>query len=299
MNPESAFDALLPRQIAGKAEDVGVAKGRLDTLSTLLLAVLAGAFISLGAVFSTVTLAGTAGAMPFGAARLLAGLTFCLGLILVVVAGAELFTGNNLLVMAFASGKVSAATVARNWALVYFGNLIGSLATALGVFASGLHTGGAGAVGKVALAIAEAKCSMTWHEALMRGVFCNALVCLAVWLCMSCRSTGDKILAILFPITAFVAAGFEHSIANMFFIPFAMCIKAWAAEGFWTSIADSASAHANLNTDRFLLGNLVPVTLGNTMGGGLMVGAVYWFVYCRHKPQPGTPSHPPGPGASA
>jgi len=283
MESENAFDALLPRQIAAKAEDVGVAKAKLDLSSTMLLAILAGAFIALGAVFSTVTVAGAADMLPFGVVRLLAGVTFCLGLILVVVAGAELFTGNNLLLMAFASRKIGVGAVGRNWTIVYLGNFVGAGLTAVGIALSGIHELGGGAVGRTALDIALTKCSLSWDQAFVRGVYCNALVCLAVWLCMSCRGTGEKILAILFPITAFVAAGFEHSIANMHFIPYAMIVHATSDEAFWTAIGANASAYDDLTLSALLWRNLLPVTLGNIVGGGVFVGAVYWTIYCRRR----------------
>ncbi|CAG0978419.1 putative formate transporter 1 [Phycisphaerales bacterium] len=275
---EGSLDALLPKQIAERAEDIGASKARMDTPTTLLLAILAGAFIAMGAVFSTVVSAGSA-ALPFGVARVLAGAAFSLGLVLVVVAGAELFTGNNLLVMAYASRKASAAQVLRNWSLVYIGNFIGGAATAAGMYAAGLHQWGNGQVGATALAIAQAKCSLTWSEALMRGVFCNALVCMALWLCMSCRSTGDKILAIMLPVSAFVAAGFEHSIANMYFIPSGLLIKTF---GPAQDLAPMGGC-PEVTWGNFFLANLLPVTIGNIIGGALMVGTVYWVVYCRRS----------------
>jgi formate/nitrite transporter len=280
MDPASHFDSLLPREIAQKAEATGVAKANLDFISTLLLAMLAGAFIALGAVFSTVAISGSGGALPFGIARIVAGITFSLGLILVVVAGAELFTGNNLLLMAFASGKVPFTRVLRNWAIVFVGNFIGAVLTAGGMMLAGLHTLGNGEVGKTALAIANGKCALDLQEALARGIFCNALVCLAVWLCMSCRSTGDKILAILFPVTAFVAAGFEHSVANMYFVPFALMVKQSATPEFWTSITSHPAAHPNISWATFAV-TLIPVTFGNIVGGGVLVGVVYWVIYGR------------------
>ncbi len=280
MESGSTFEALLPHHIAAKAEDVGVAKARLGLLPTLLLAILAGAFIALGAVFCTTTLTGSA-ALPFGVARLLGGLTFSLGLILVVIAGAELFTGNNLLLMAYASGKISWLSVIRNWTIVYVGNFLGSIATALGMYFAAIHELGRGEVGKTAMNIAAAKCSLSWEQAFVRGVYCNALVCLAVWLCMSCRTTGDKVLAIVFPITAFVAAGFEHSVANMYFLPFALLVKQGASEEWFRSAGIDIAARDAITWSRFLWASLVPVTLGNIVGGGVLVGAVYWVIYCR------------------
>ncbi len=272
------FDSLMPRQIAAKAEDVGVAKGHMDAPTTLLLAILAGAFISMGAVFSTVAATGSV-ALPFGVGRILAGLAFCLGLILVVVAGAELFTGNNLLLMAFASRKLSWRLLLRNWVLVYLGNMAGAVATALGMYLAALHNLGAGQVGQTMLTIAHGKLELGWGEAFARGVFCNALVCLAVWICMSCRTTGEKVLAIVFPITAFVASGFEHSVANMYFVPAAIFVQDWGPAG--AQAAPGLSGVMPLEWGPFVLHNLVPVTLGNIVGGGVLVGIVYWEVYCR------------------
>ncbi len=281
MDPSSAFDAILPRDIAARAENVGVTKANLGVVPTLLLAVLAGAFIALGAVFSTTTLAGTTGVVPFGIARLLGGLTFSLGLILVVVGGAELFTGNNLLLMAFASGKISLRAVMRNWAIVYFGNFLGAVATAMGMYLAAFHELGHGEMGRTAMTIAAAKCSLTWGEAFVRGVYCNALVCLAVWLCMSCRTTGDKVLAIIFPVTAFVAAGFEHSIANMYFVPAGILVKQGAGGQWLGSVGVDRAVIDAVSWGRFVWSNLLPVSLGNIVGGGFLVGAVYWTVYCR------------------
>ncbi|MDI7275607.1 MAG: formate/nitrite family transporter [Anaerolineae bacterium] len=269
--------------MATKAEDVGVAKANLDTLTMLGLAVLAGAFIGLGAIFMTTVTTGAAG-LPFGVGKLLGGLVFCLGLILVVVAGAELFTGNNLIVMAFMSGKVSFARLMRNWAIVYLGNLIGSVATAVVMFLSQQYRAGAGLVGVNALTIANSKCSLGFTQAVALGIMCNALVCLAVWLCFSARTTTDKILSIIFPITAFVAAGFEHSVANMYFIPIGWLIKTFDPafiEGL--AAAGTPVNVANVTVARFLVANLLPVTIGNIIGGAGLVGFVYWAIYLRPR----------------
>ena len=280
---ESRLDALLPPAMAARAEEIGMAKARLDAATTFVLAVLAGAFIALGAVFSTTVAAGAAGVLPYGVARLLSGAAFCLGLILVVVGGAELFTGNTLIVMAWASRKVSLAGVLRNWAIVFAGNLTGALATALVVYVSGHHTFGGGAVGAAALAAARGKVGFGFAQAVALGMLCNALVCLAVWLSLSARSTTDRILSVLFPISAFVAAGFEHSVANMYFIPMGLLIKDLAEPGFWTAIGQTAAQYGSMTWGTFVSRNLVPVTIGNIVGGAGMVGAVYWFVYLRPR----------------
>ena len=273
------FDALLPPEMAARAEDVGVHKARLDAVSLLALGVLAGAFISLGAVFATTVSAG-AGELPFGLVRLLAGLAFSLGLILVIIGGAELFTGNTLIVMAWASGKISPSLVLRNWSIVYVGNLVGALATAAVMFISGQYAFGAGTVGLAALTIGNAKAGLEFVPAIALGMMCNALVCLAVWLTFSARTTTDRILAIIPPIAAFVAAGFEHSVANMYFIPEAIAIRSMAPDSFWATIDRDPGAFPNLTVEGFLA-NLLPVTIGNVIGGAVMVGVVYWFIYLR------------------
>jgi formate transporter len=278
------FDALPPPEMARKAEAVGITKAAMDTATTFALAVLAGAFIAIGAAFATNTLAGSSD-LPYGVARLLAGLTFSLGLILVVVAGAELFTGNNLIVMAWASRRVSTLRLQRNWVIVYVGNFAGAIATAGLLYAGKQYEFGKGAVGATALTIAATKTGYGFGQAVALGMLCNALVCMAVWLCYSARTTADKILAIIPPITAFVAAGFEHSVANMFFIPFGLFVKSDSA--FVAS--QKAPDLSNVTWGHFLTANLIPVTIGNIVGGGLMVGAIYWFVYLRKEPEPEAP----------
>ncbi|MCG8458226.1 MAG: formate/nitrite transporter family protein [Holophagales bacterium] len=251
-----------PSEIAHNAERLGVTKARTDTLTLFVLAVLAGAFISLGALLFTVVV--TDSGLGFGVSRLLGGLSFCLGLILVVVAGAELFTGNNLIAMAWASGMISSREVVRNWYLTYLGNLTGCLGTVLLVVLADVASLGDHAVGETALGIARTKADLPWIEAFARGILCNALVCLAVWLAIGGRSVTDKILAILFPITAFVAIGLEHSIANWFFLPFGLAVDVQGV----VSVAGAAR-------------NIAAVTAGNIVGGTLLVAGVYWVAYLR------------------
>jgi formate transporter len=279
---EVLVDAFLPPTMAVRMEGTGVKKCALDMPGTFVLAVLAGAFIAAGAIFATTVTAGLAGAgVGFGLIKLLAGLAFSLGLIAVVVAGAELFTGNNLIIMAFASGKVTLAALLRNWVIVYIGNFVGSIATAVIMLASKQYMFGNGAIGANALTTANSKTGLDFFQAVALGMMCNALVCLAVWLCASGRSTTDKILAIVFPITAFVAAGFEHSVANMYFIPIGLLIKDTASPAFWELIKSSPDKFASLTWSNFFISNLLPVTIGNIIGGAGMVGLVYWFVYLR------------------
>ena len=272
------IDALLPSEIASRAESVGVKKANLDTLSMFALAVLAGAFIALGAVLATVAWAGASGVLPSGIVRLLAGLAFCLGLILVVIGGAELFTGNNLIFMAWASRKINTAALLRNWVIVYAGNFVGALATAVLMILTREYMFDGGAIGLAALNIANTKVNLGFPQAIVLGIMCNALVCLAVWLTLGARTTSDKILAIIFPITAFVAAGFEHSIANMYFIPIG-----WLIKHFDPVFAASTGLDLTNLTPTGLLANLVPVTIGNIIGGVVLVAGVYWFIYLRHN----------------
>lgn len=276
-----SIDALVPKQMAAKMETVGVAKVDLGPLRMFALAVLAGAFIALGAIFATTATTGAGGALPFGITKVLGGLVFSLGLILVVGAGAELFTGNNLIVMAWASGKVSTGHLLRNWAIVYAGNFVGSILTAVMMFFSGQFTFAGGALGLNALAIADGKVHYGFMQALILGIFCNALVCLAVWLAIGGRSATDKIMSIIFPISAFVAAGFEHSVANMYFIPIGLLIKGGANESFWAAVGRTPADFAGLTWGSFFVNNLLPVTIGNIIGGAFMVGLVYWFIYLR------------------
>jgi formate transporter FocA len=283
-NQPLSLDAFVPVEMAARAEEVGVKKASMGLRNTFFLAVMAGQFIALGAIFSTTVATGVSGQLGFGVGRLLAGLVFSLGLILVIVAGAELFTGNNLIVMARANRRITTSQVLRNWIIVYTGNLVGSIATAVLVFLSKQYAFGDGGIGLTALNIAEAKASLDFTQAVALGILCNSLVCLAVWLCFSARTTTDKILSIIFPITAFVAAGFEHSVANMYFIPFGLLIKWGASPSFWATIGKTAADYPNLTWGNFFLANLLPVTIGNIIGGSIMVGWVYWFIYIR-KPK--------------
>lgn len=244
---------------------------------------LAGAFIAFGAVFSTVVTAGP-GLAP-GVSRLLGGLVFSLGLILVIVGGAELFTGNTLVVIAFASRRVRLRALLRNWAIVYIGNVVGAGAIAALMVWSGRLDSGDGSIGVRALDIATAKSSLAVPRAFVSGILANTLVCLAVWMSFSARSVTDKVIAVVPPVAAFVAAGFEHSIANLYFVPVGLLQRAWAAPSFWTRSGKQPADYHRLGWVRFLTHNLAPVTLGNIVGGALLVGLTYWFVYLRRAPQ--------------
>lgn len=291
---EVRIDSLLPAEMATRAEYLGVRKAEMPLFTMLMLSILAGAFIALGAIFATTVAAGgmsvtaTDGTvafstgLPYGVTRLLTGLVFCLGLILVVVGGAELFTGNNLIVMAWASGKVTGRALLRNWLIVYTGNFIGSVATAVMMLFTRQYTFGSDSVGITALKIAVGKCDLEFLQAVALGVLCNALVCLAVWLTYSARTTLDKILSIIFPITAFVAAGFEHSVANMYFIPYALLVKGFDPE-YISRVGEKVPNLEALTWEAFFINNLIPVTIGNIIGGAILVAAIYWVVFLRSK----------------
>jgi formate/nitrite transporter len=278
-------DAYAPAEVAQRIETVGVAKAHQATLPLLMLSMLAGAFIGLGAMFYT--LVKSDASLGFATSSVLGGMVFSLGLLLVVVAGAELFTGNNLLAMAWADGRISTAQVLRNWTLVCLANFVGAAGLAILVYVSG-HTGlNGGAIGLQVVKIALAKQNLGWEQAFVRGVLCNVLVCMAVWMAMAGRSVTDKMVAIVLPISAFVAAGFEHSIANMYLMPLAMLIQHF---GPFSAGADSITWGG-------MLGNLLPVILGNLLGGSVLVGLTYHVIYRRQatvgiSPNPTTPPHP-------
>lgn len=275
---EHTLDALIPAEMAAKAEQVGVAKAHLPLRRLVPLGVLAGAFIGLGANFSTVV---TSGALDPGISKLVGGVVFSLGLILVVVSGAELFTGNTLIIIAAAGRRVTVRALLRNWLVVYVSNFVGATATALLVVASARLSAGDGAVGARTLAIAEGKGSVVFGEAIVSAILANSLVCLAVWMTMSARTLVDKVVVIVPPVAAFVAAGYEHSVANMFFFPAAILQKAWAPDRFWATTGHTAGEYEHVGWKAFLVDNLLPVTIGNVIGGAVLVGLVYWFVYLR------------------
>ncbi|ATE59527.1 formate/nitrite transporter family protein [Thauera sinica] len=277
-----SFESLPPPAIAQAAEG-NYRKKAMQYGSTLFaLAILGGAFVALGGMFATVAATGSQTSLPYGVGRLLLGSVFSLGLILVVVAGAQLFTSDALMVMAWASGRLRTSRMLLAWTTVWCGNLVGALGTAVLVFLSGQYLFGHGQVGATALYLAYAKSSLPPSQAFFLGILCNVLVCLAAWLALSARSVADKIVALFFPITAFVAAGFEHCVANMYFVPYGMLIQWFAPDSFWADLArlDFGSNLPFISPTDFLR-NLAVVTLGNWVGGGLLVGGMYWLIYRR------------------
>jgi formate/nitrite transporter len=264
MEPNLGFDAYSPREIAERVNAVCLAKSATPMLSLFMLGVLAGGFIGLGSLFYVIVISDPT--LGFAASRVVGGAVFSLGLLLVVVAGAELFTGNNLLAMGWAQGCLSTRDVLLNWTVVCTANFVGAAGLALLVFLSGHAAMNDGLIGETYIAIGTAKSSLPFWEAFFRGVLCNVLVCMAVWMTLAGRSVVDKFVAVLLPIAAFVAAGFEHSVANMYFLPLANLLN--AAAGSPVSVA-------------WLWTNLVPVIAGNIVGGSVLVALVYYVIYRR------------------
>lgn len=282
VEPEGV-SALAPPEIAEKAAEEGAKNADLPVANMVVLGFLAGTYIALGGLFATTVGAGADGVLPYGFTQFLSGLVFTVGLALVLVGGSQLFTGNTMtLAVAWAQRRVTALRVLRAWAIVYAANLVGSLVIAGLVFLGGQYTMGEGVVGEAALSSAEGKVQLSFVEAVALGILANFLVCLAVWLSYSARTTADKILALLLPIWAFVAAGLEHSVANMYLIPIGLIIKDGAPDSFWASIGSDPSAYPDLTWGGFL-GNLLPVTIGNIIGGSILVGVAYWYVYLRSE----------------
>jgi len=278
---DNPFNLLLPAAMAKVAEDAGVYKATKHPLTTFFLAITAGVFISIAFVFYITATTGTAG-MPYGVAKLIGGICFSLGLILVVVCGADLFTSTVLIVVAKASGRITWGQLARNWINVYFGNLVGALFFVALIWFAGEHMTANGAWGLNVLQTADHKMHHSFIEAVCLGTLANLMVCLAVWMSYSGHSLTDKTLAMILPVAMFVASGFEHSIANMFLIPLAIVIRDFSGPAFWQAAGASADQFQALTPVNFIIDNLIPVTIGNIIGGGLLVGLTYWVIYLRN-----------------
>ncbi|ACR69632.1 formate transporter FocA [Edwardsiella ictaluri] len=280
MKADNPFDLLLPAAMAKVAEDAGVYKATKHPLKTFYLAITAGVFISIAFTFYITVTTGTA-TVPFGLAKLVGGICFSLGLMLVVVCGADLFTSTVLIVVAKASGRVTWKQLGLNWLNVYVGNLIGALFFVALMWFAGEYMVANGGWGLNVLQTADHKMHHTFVEAVCLGILANLMVCLAVWMSYSGRSLMDKMFAMVLPVAMFVASGFEHSIANMFMIPFAIVIKNFATPEFWQAVGAAPEQFSNLTVSHFITANLIPVTLGNIIGGGLLVGLTYWVIYLR------------------
>ncbi len=278
--PSHSFDALTPLLTTLKVEDTAVIKVERDTFSTLLLAITAGMFIGLAFIFYVVATAGGS-TLPYGLNKLIGGICFSMGLMLVVVVGGELFTSTVLTIVARASARVSTFALMRNWTLVYIGNFIGAMVlVGLMIMAKHYEAGG-GVVGIGYLQAAQAKMNHSFSQAFALGILCNIMVCLGVWMAYAGRTVADKLLAVILPVAMFVAAGFEHCVANMFLIPMAIMSKQVAAPEFWLQSGLQVEQFVDLTWSHFVFNNLIPVTLGNIVGGAIFVGMVYWLVYRR------------------
>lgn len=276
----SQFDSLLPPQMAERAAETGVGKATKAAYKSFLLAISAGIHIGIAFVFYTVVTTG-AHDLPYGVTKLLGGIAFSLGLILVVITGGELFTSTVLTLVAKASGKISWRQLMKNWTVVYLGNLAGSVLLVAIMLSTCQYMEDGGQLGLNAMAISQHKLHHTFLQAFSLGLMCNILVCLAVWMTFSARSLTDKVMVLVLPVAMFVSSGFEHCIANMFQVPMAIGIKNFAPEAFWQMTGANIADYADLNMMDFIINNLIPVTLGNVVGGGVFVGMWYWLIYLK------------------
>ncbi|MFT6986597.1 MAG: formate transporter [Psychromonas sp.] len=277
---ENKIDELLPHQITEKADNIAYSKATKAFLSAFYLAVTAGMFISLAFVFYVTVTTGTQN-VAWGIKNLIGGAAFSLGLLLVVVVGGELFTSSTLTLIAKASQRITTMQMLKNWTVVYFGNFVGATFLVFLIFFAGLYNADNGQWGLTALNIAQHKLHHSFTEAVALGILCNIMVCLAIWMAFGARSVTDKMFAVLLPVAMFVSSGFEHCIANMFMVPIGILIQHYGSPEFWLSIGHNASEFADITTLNFLINNLIPVTLGNIIGGGVIVGLMHWMIYLR------------------
>lgn len=283
---------LTPAEMARAAEDAAFGKATSHQLKSFLLALTASGYIGLGFVFFVTSQVGAAG-MPYGVAKVLGGFVFATGLALVVLTGAELFTSSTLTLTARASGRITTWQLLRNWVVVYVGNFLGAL-TIVGLVYFGRSWEQAhGGWGGVVLDISLKKVNHDFFTAFVLGILCNLLVCLAIWAAYSGRTTVDKVVAVTMPIALFVATGFEHSVANMFMVPLGILIRSFAGPEFWAEAGLDPAAYGDLDWSSFFVDNLLPVTLGNIVGGGVMIGVLYWTIFhFLDKPGKPLPNHP-------
>ena len=274
--------AVPPTEMAKLAEQAAVGKTKKHSEVTIVLAILAGIFVAIAAMFYTI-ITTDSGNIPYGIAKFVGGIGFSVGFMMVILCGGELFTSNTLLLMGRATGRLKTSQIVKNWTLVYFGNFVGSLFFAVLVYAAGTMEGAGGSVGLSAMYIAKAKLGHSFGQAIILGVLCNLLVCLTYWMTLASRDATGKMLACLLPVAAFVAAGFEHSIANMYLLPMGYMVKEFAGPEFWQAIGYSYQDFAAINLGNIVVMNLIPVTIGNIIGGGVMVGLSKWFVHLRQR----------------
>jgi formate transporter len=279
-SPQNKIDELLPHQITEKANEVAYSKATKKILTAFYLAITAGMFIGLAFVFyTTITTGGSE--LPWGISHLLGGIGFSMGLLLLVVVGGELFTSSTLTLISRASHRITTLQMLRNWTIVYFGNGVGALFLAALIFVAGMYMGDHGQWGLNVLNISRHKLHHSFSEAVALGILCNIMVCLSIWMAFGAKSVTDKMFAVLLPVAMFVSSGFEHCIANMFMVPSAILLVNFAPAEFWTAIGYSASDFSDINTLDFILHNLIPVTIGNIIGGGVIVGLMHWMIYLR------------------
>lgn len=277
----ASIDALDPYQMASKAEKMMVSKVQKPFSKVFIASTYGGFFIGLAFVFYTLVTTGSS-AMPYGMAKLIGGICFSMGLMLVVVCGADLFTSTTLTFIARESNKITWIQLFKNWIFVYIGNFIGALFLVFLVYMSGHPWGADGQIAVNYMDIVEHKLHHTFIEAVALGILCNVMVSLGVWLCFSCRTSADKVLVLLLPIAMFVACGFEHCVANMYEIPMGILIRTTTAPEFWVAHGINISAYSDLTWVDFILHNLIPVTIGNIIGGALLIGWGNWLLFLRH-----------------
>ncbi|WP_350306918.1 formate transporter FocA [Photorhabdus viridis] len=282
MKADTPFNLLSPAVIAKFADDVGVYKTTKHPAITYISAITAGFFISIAFVFYITATTGTE-SVPYGLAKLVGGICFSLGLMLVVVCGADLFTSTVLTIISKATGRITWHQMFKNWINVYFGNLIGALFFVAIIWFAGQYRVANGLWGLNVLQTADHKVHHTFIEAVFLGILANLMVCLAVWMSYAGRSLLDKIFAMILPVGMFVASGFEHSIANMFLIPLAIVIKNFAPTEFWSNVGATPEQFSQLTISHFITDNLIPVTIGNIIGGAVLVGLTYWLIYLRSE----------------
>ncbi|MGB2079039.1 MAG: formate transporter FocA [Vibrio sp.] len=276
------FEPLPPVETVKAAAEIGAYKVNKPFYKTFLLAMTAGLHIGIAFIFYTTVTTGTSDVAP-GLAHFVGGLAFSLGLILVVVTGSELFTSSTLVVVARATGKVTWGQLAKNWIHVYFGNFAGCLLLVGIMLVAQQYTNDGGLVGINAMQIAQHKMHHSFMSAVALGLMANLMVCIAVWMSYSGRTLTDKMLILILPVAMFVASGFEHSIANMFQIPMAIGIKTFASPEFWQMTGMSPADFADLNLADFVMHNLIPVTIGNIIGGGVFVGLWFWMIFLKNE----------------
>ncbi len=279
MSPPAGVTPSAAEETAHRAEDITASKAMMPAFQLTMLSVLGGIFISFAAIVATAVTAG--GGMAPGVARFLGGLVFSFGLIMVVIAGAELFSANALLVVAAASRRITVRRLLRCWAWVFVGNIVGTTLIATLMVVSGVYEGGNGSLGKRALELAHAETSLSIPHAFVSGILANTLVCTAVWMTFAAKTVSDKVLVIIPPVVIFVASGFQHLVAAFYSITAGLLLRAWAGDGFWTETGMSSSSYPQLTWSRFVVHSMVPVTLGNLVGGAVLVGAMYWLTFLR------------------